>query len=113
MRFKKIILNKYIIASLLLVLLLFFNDRNSIINQFKYREQLNKSNKENIFLKEQIAKASKESNELFSNNKNLEKFAREKYLMKRDDEDVYVIIDEKRNKELQTQAEVESKKNFE
>jgi cell division protein FtsB len=113
MRFKKIILNKYIIASLLLVLLLFFNDRNSIINQFKYREQLNKSTKENIFLKEQIAKASKESNELFSNNKNLEKFAREKYLMKRDDEDVYVIIDEKRNKELQTQAEVESKKNFE
>ncbi len=113
MRFKKIILNKYIIASLLLVLLLFFNDRNSIINQFKYREQLNKSTKENIFLKEQIAKASKESNELFSNNKNLEKFAREKYLMKRDDEDVYVIIDEKRNKELQTQAELESKKNFE
>ena len=113
MRFKKIILNKYIIASLLLVLLLFFNDRNSIINQFKYREQLNKSTKENIFLKEEIAKASKESNELFSNNKNLEKFAREKYLMKRDDEDVYVIIDEKRNKELQTQAEVESKKNFE
>jgi len=111
MRFKKIILNKYIIASLLLVLLLFFNDRNSIINQFKYREQLNKSTKENIFLKEQIAKASKESNELFSNNKNLEKFAREKYLMKRDDEDVYVIIDEKRNKELQAQVEAESKSN--
>lgn len=109
MRFKKIILNKYIIASLLLVLLLIFNDRNSIINQFKYREQLNKSTKENIFLKEQIAKASKESNELFSNNKNLEKFAREKYLMKRDDEDVYVIIDEKHNKELQAQAEAENK----
>lgn len=109
MRFKKIIFNKYFIASLLLVLLLIFNDRNSIINQFKYREQLNKSTKENIFLKEQIAKASKESNELFSNNKNLEKFAREKYLMKRDDEDVYVIIDEKHNKELQAQAEAENK----
>ncbi len=88
---------------LLLVLLLIFNDRNSIFNQLKYREQLNKATKENIFLKEQIAKASKESNELFSNNKNLEKFAREKYLMKRDDEDVYVIIDEKEinNNEIQ------------
>jgi cell division protein FtsB len=109
MRFKKIILNKYIIASFLLVLLLIFNDRNSIINQFKYRDQLKKSTKENTFLKEQIAKASKESNELFSNNKNLEKFAREKYLMKRDDEDVYVIIDEKSNKELQAEDEAESK----
>ncbi|MCX6185917.1 MAG: septum formation initiator family protein [Bacteroidetes bacterium] len=103
MHYKKIILNKYIIAMLLLVLLLIFNDRNSIFNQLKYREQLNKATKENTFLKEQIAKASKESNELFSNNKNLEKFAREKYLMKRDDEDVYVIIDEKeiKNNEIQ------------
>jgi cell division protein FtsB len=29
---------------------------------------------------------------LFSNAKNLEKYAREKYLMKRDDEDVFIII---------------------
>ena len=32
--------------------------------------------------------------ELFTNNKNLEKFAREKYYMKRDLEDVFVFVDE-------------------
>jgi cell division protein FtsB len=29
---------------------------------------------------------------------NLEKFARENYLMKRDDEDIFVIVDEKKVK---------------
>ena len=38
----------------------------------------------------------KEKDELFGNNKNLEKFAREKYLMKADNEDVFVMIEEKK-----------------
>ena len=37
----------------------------------------------------------KDLNELTSNQEMLEKFAREKYLMKKDNEDVYVIIKEK------------------
>ncbi len=98
MKIKKIIFNKYFIATVLLLCLLVFNDRNSIINRYKYKEQLQKATKENTFLKEQISNAKKESKELFSNKKNLEKFAREKYLMRRDNEDVYVIIDEKKAK---------------
>ena len=34
-------------------------------------------------------------NELKTNPDNLEKFAREKYLMKKDNEDIFVIVEEK------------------
>lgn len=42
----------------------------------------------------QIEKNKTEMKELFTNNKNLEKFAREKYYMKRSNEDVFVFVDE-------------------
>lgn len=88
----KLITNKYIIASLAFVALLFFSDRNSILDQYKLRKQYLKQKAEHKFYQEQIEKAKREREELFTSDKNLEKFAREKYLMKRDDEDVFVFV---------------------
>ena len=36
----------------------------------------------------------KDRNELFGNRESVEKFAREKYLMKKETEDIYVIVEE-------------------
>jgi cell division protein FtsB len=92
MSWKKIVTNKYIIASLAFVALLFFSDRNSVIDQFKLRKQYNKVKAEHKFYEQQIEDAKKQRDELFTSDKNLEKFGREKYLMKRDDEDVFVFV---------------------
>lgn len=92
MNWKKLITNKFIIASLAFVALLFFSDRNSVIDQVKLHKQYNKVKAEHKFYEQQIEDAKKQRDELFTSDKNLEKFGREKYLMKRDDEDVFVFI---------------------
>lgn len=79
--------------------MLFFSDKNSVLDQYKLYKQYNKVKAEHRYYEQQIEKARSEYNELFSNDKNLEKFAREKYLMKRDDEDVYVIVEKEKQKQ--------------
>lgn len=74
------------------VWVLLFSERNNIFNQFEYKERYLRAREENIYYRKEIERLKNEYNELFTNDKNLEKFAREKYLMKRDDEDVYVIV---------------------
>ncbi len=86
--------NKYfLVSSCFLVWLLFF-DRNDLLSQYEYRTQLNKFKDEKAFYIQEIEKVKTDLNELTTNRERLEKFAREKYLMKKDDEDVYVIIRE-------------------
>lgn len=92
MNWKKLITNPYMIALAAFVTLLFFSDRNNIIDQYKLRVQYNKVKAEHSFYKKQIENARNQYEELFTNDKNLEKFAREKYLMKREDEDVFVFV---------------------
>jgi cell division protein FtsB len=94
---KNIVKNKYVIATVLFVTFIIFGDKNNIVEQYNLRKQYSKVKTEHDYYIEQIAKAKKDYNELFSNNRNLEKFAREKYLMKRDNEDVFVIV--KKNKD--------------
>jgi len=94
MRFdwKKWVTNKYLIATAAFIALLFLSDRNNIIDQYKLHKQYNKVKTEHDYYIKQIGEAKRQYNELFSDKRNLEKFAREKYLMKRDDEDVFVIV---------------------
>jgi cell division protein FtsB len=92
---KKWATNKYLIATAIFLVFLFFGDKNNIIDQVKLHRQYSKVKKEHAYYKKQIDEANRQYKELFSSGKNLEKFAREKYLMKRDDEDVFVIVPEK------------------
>jgi cell division protein FtsB len=43
--------------------------------------------------KDKIVELRRQKTELIGNDRNLEKFAREKYLMKKDNEDVFIIVD--------------------
>jgi cell division protein FtsB len=69
-----------------------FADKNNVVEQYKLRQQYLKIKREHGYYEKQIFDARKQQEELFSNEKNLEKFAREKYLMKKDNEDVFVIV---------------------
>jgi cell division protein FtsB len=100
--FKKWITNKYIIAVVVFVVFMIFGDKNNVIDQYELHKQYRKVKTEHDYYIDQIAKAKKDYNELFSNDKNLEKFAREKYLMKRDDEDVFVIVKKGKDEKVKT-----------
>jgi cell division protein FtsB len=90
---KKIITNKYFITSVVFVGYMIFADKNNMIEQYELQRQYNRIKTEHRYYEDQIRDARKQYDELFTNDKNLEKFAREKYLMKKDNEDVFVIVE--------------------
>lgn len=105
---KPYIYNRYMFTFLGFLAWLTFFDKHDFILQSSYRKKLNDLRHEREYYVTQIEKNKTEMRELFTNNKNLEKFAREKYYMKRDNEDIFVFVD-KNNKLLSQHAEVEQK----
>src|SRR5262245_24331250 len=90
--------NKYVIASIALVAWLIFFDGNDFFTQYSYRKKLNELEKEREYYIIETEKNRQELQTLISNKKSLEKFAREKYLMKKDNEDIFVILEKKEEK---------------
>ncbi len=86
--------NKYITASVLFFVWICFFDRNDLISEIKLVYKINKLKTERSYYQKQTDAATQDLKELQTNPANLEKFAREKYLMKKDNEDVYVIVDQ-------------------
>ena len=93
-RLLDLISNKYLIAGIAFLTWMLFFDRNDLMSQYEYRTQLNKLQAEKRFYLKESAKAVKDLNELTTDKSKLEKFAREKYLMKKENEDIFVIITE-------------------
>jgi cell division protein FtsB len=88
--------NKYFLAGFSLLVWLAFFDRNDFISQYQYHSKLHQLQKEQLYYREEITRTRKDMEELLGNPKNLEKYAREQYRMKKDDEDVYLVLKEEK-----------------
>ena len=84
--------NKYVLAFLAFLAWMLFFDENDMISQIKLRLHLNELRNQKEFYLEKTKEVRADKEELLSNKKSMEKFAREKYWMKKDDEDIYIII---------------------
>ncbi|MFN3529790.1 MAG: FtsB family cell division protein [Bacteroidia bacterium] len=84
--------NRYVLVGLGFLIWMLFFDSHDLISQYKYKRQLNQLEENKNFYLEQIEQVKKDKEELFTNLEKLEKFAREKYKMKRDDEDLYIVL---------------------
>lgn len=93
--FKKYIHNWYFYTGLLFVIWISFFDRNSLVEQFRLSNTINDLNSREQFYKEGLTKTNKEIGAFEKDTALLEKFARERYYMKKDNEDVFVIVREK------------------
>ncbi|PJJ79918.1 FtsB family cell division protein [Mucilaginibacter auburnensis] len=91
--------NKFFLVTVAFVVWMTFFDKNDLLSQYQYHEQVSKLEQERDFYKTETDKVSKDLEELTSNPQQLEKFAREKYLMRKDNEDVYVVVKEKEKEE--------------
>jgi cell division protein FtsB len=89
-----ILKNKYLITSLALLVWLLFFDKNDILSQVQLTSKLRSLEDERNYYAREIEQNKHDMMELKTNPKNLEKFAREKYLMKRPNEDIFVIVEE-------------------
>ena len=93
-----ILRNKYIAALTGFVILMLFIDHNDIFVQLDRRRQLNELLESKRFYEQQIAQTKKNLSDLENNSAALERYAREKYLLKKDNEDVFVVTPAKPQK---------------
>lgn len=90
--------NKYFITAMSFLLWLSFFDRNDFITQYTYRSKLSALEKERDYYVSENVKNKNDVSDLLTNQKSLERYAREKYRMKRDNEDVFVLVYERQEK---------------
>jgi len=86
--------NFYVITSILFLAWMIFLDSNDLISRFKMSAKLRGLENEKEFYLEKISEVEKDRKELMTNRELLEKFAREKYLMKKETEDLFIIQEE-------------------
>ena len=87
--------NKYAITIVVFIVWLSFFDQNNFLVQYDFKKELKALEQDKAFYLKEIKKTRTELNELTTNPITLEKFAREKYLMKKDNEEIFVFELEK------------------
>jgi len=83
--------NKFLIAGTAFVVWIVFFDENDLILQGRRRAELKELKASKTYYISEIAKERKALEELRSNPAAIEKYAREQYMMKRDNEDLFII----------------------
>ena len=86
--------NKYFLSVAAFVVWMLFFDKNDIVAQYEFKSQVTKLQEEKDFYVKEIETVKKDLEELNTNLNTAEKFAREKYFIKKDNEDVFVIVHE-------------------
>ncbi|MEI6883123.1 MAG: septum formation initiator family protein [Bacteroidota bacterium] len=95
----KIFINKYFLITVAFIAWMVFFDSNNVFTRAKLRDKLDDLHQEKRFYLEEIRRDSTLTRRLLTDSTELERFAREKYLMKKDNEDLYLVIDTSANKE--------------
>ncbi len=86
--------NFYIVTGLCFLVWMLFLDSNDLISRFKLGSKLRNLNNEKEYYQAKITDVEKDREELMTDKELLEKFAREKYLMKKEKEDIFIIQEE-------------------
>jgi cell division protein FtsB len=84
--------NKYILAILIFLLWVILLDANNLIDRLRQMNQLRKLKQEKEYYQKKIAEEREKLNRLRNDDDYLEKFAREQYLMKKKDEDLFIVL---------------------
>lgn len=86
--------NKYVITISVYVIWMFFFDQNNLVDRMKMSGEIRQLQADREYYMEQITKDSTRLHELSTDKDNLEKYAREQFLMKKKNEDVFVVIED-------------------
>ncbi|MCX6273333.1 MAG: septum formation initiator family protein [Bacteroidetes bacterium] len=94
----RLVKNKYLITIFAFMVWLSVFDKNNLVYQYELTTTLKNLRLQKEYYIREIRSDRQTAIELKTNQKNLEKFAREKYLMKKDGEDLFLIIPEEQKK---------------
>jgi len=82
-----------VLTALVFLTWLTFFDKNDFLTTSAYRYKLHQLRAEKVYYEEEIRKNKAYLEHLETNPDNLERFAREEYLMKKDNEEIFVIVE--------------------
>lgn len=85
--------NRYFVTGLAFVVFMLFFDRNNLLTQYRRTGEFGELQDKKEFYEAEIRQIEEDRNELFGSPDKLEKFAREKYRMKKEDEDIFIIVE--------------------
>ncbi|HLP21426.1 MAG TPA: hypothetical protein VK174_14035 [Chitinophagales bacterium] len=85
--------NPFFITTIVFGTWMIFFDESNLISQYRKHRELSALLEKKKFYTDQIKETDKAYSELTTNPATQEKFAREHYWMKRDNEDVFVIVE--------------------
>ena len=88
-----LIKNKYFLVLLIFLIWVTFIDKNNLISQYQDRQVLYGLDKEKRYYQSEIQTTQGKLNELKTDSRSIEKFAREKYLMKKENEEIWLVVD--------------------
>ncbi|MBU2554752.1 MAG: septum formation initiator family protein [Bacteroidetes bacterium] len=94
MYYKKYLHNKYFYTALLFGVWILFFDQESMVEQYRLSKTREGLQEQKLFYQQEIIQTGKAVNTLQNDSVSLERYAREKYFMKKKNEDVYVIVKE-------------------
>jgi cell division protein DivIC len=83
--------NFYILATTIFLVWMLALDSNNLIARYQLSSKLSGLENEKEYYEEKIQEVEKDRDELFGDRESIEKFAREKYLMKKETEDIFVV----------------------
>ena len=86
--------NFYFLSTAVFLIWMLFIDSTDFISQYKLSNKLSTLEEQKSYYLEKIEEVKKDREELLSDDKLLEKFAREKYFMKKETEDLFIIVEE-------------------
>jgi cell division protein FtsB len=84
-------INKYWLVTVLFLAVTFFIGDSNLYNRYKYDERIRFLESEIARYRKEIEQNRKKIQELKTDKEGLERFAREEYLMKKEDEDIFII----------------------
>ncbi len=85
--------NKFSLTLILFFVWIVFFDSNNLIDRTINLRQVHQLERDKIYYESKIAEDRIKLDELESNPENLEKFAREQYLMKKENEDIFIVAE--------------------
>jgi cell division protein DivIC len=93
MKVLSIIKNKYLITGVLFIVFLTFFDDRDLVSNFRHSQELKDLEQSRAHYQQEIDKTKQELKQLRTDAALLEKYARERYLMKRENEDLFLVKD--------------------
>lgn len=91
MKVLRLFKNKFLVATILFIVWMLFFDHNNLFLHLGYRNELSELKENKKYYQEQIDKTRTEVDLIKKDPRWVEKVAREQYLMRRENEDVYLI----------------------